>query len=600
MDLTELTNKDAPKVEMPGFFVDGTLDVALDPTFLDTFIGAWNRAGLETKISRRSVAEIDELGPTYFAHLKRAEVFLQRGETDQPGINAILAPFDSLVAFIVDDNLNILALNEATRDWFKTWSDSSRTTAEVPPDIAKPLRQALRTSAVSNDTRTSVVKLETEDRPDTSLLQIRPLGVMPGRGGSGFLVVSSQRYWRAGQDTALKDTFGLSAAECEIVRHLVQGKSIKQIAESRGTSQGTVREQVKTIFSKMQVNSQAEVIRTVLPMTDLPLASAYRDASGLPTAPVTGNWLDAEVWQPFRTLMTPDRRKLDYHIMGPVDGAPVLYSHMGYCQARWSRSMIRLAYEHGLRVICPIRAGFGYSDNLPLKADVLAATRSDTMVILEHLGISKLPYVAHGNDLVFAVDLIAAHPNVIPELIGICARPCLPGDVQLLGTGAWQRFFMSTAKFAPQLVHFGSKAAVAMGKRMGMEAMHRKLCKDSPADLALLEDDEIRPVVLNNSSMVASRDTNAAQAFAMEYIAIEQDWSDKMVAICDTPMQILLAEQDPTIDLSYIEQIREAYPWITLEVIDGTGQFLIFQRYADLIPQIAEAAWRCAGPTTPA
>lgn len=592
-----MTIKDPSNDKMPSFFVDSALDVAIDPTFLDNFIAAWNQAGLETKISIQSVDDIDELGPSYFRHLQRAELFLQRSTAETPSIEAVLCPFDSLVAFIIDGSLNLLARNEAAQDWFETLSGGPCAEDTLPTDLVAPMRKELLDSPKSADAR-KIVRFEAEGQTGALLLQIKPLGDLDDRGGLKYLVVCTQRYWRRGQDDALKQTFGLTSTECEIVRYLVQGDLIKKIAEKRGTSEGTARGQVKTIFSKLNVTSQAEVIRVVLPLTDLPLLPSDQASPAPQATSLSANWLEEEVWRPFQSLMTPDGRKLDYHVMGPADGAPVLYSHMGYCQARWSRSMIKLCHKHGLRVICPIRAGFGHSDNLHPKADVIAATRYDTVQILDRLGISKLPYIAHGNDLVFAVDLIAERPDLIPELIGICGRPCLPEGIQLLGTGAWQRFFMSTAKFAPQLVHFGSKAAVAMGKRMGMEAMHRNLCKDSPADLALLEDEEIRPVILNNSSMVASPDTNAAQAFAMEYIAIEQDWSARMYAIRDTPTQILFGEQDPTIDLSFIEQIHTAYPWIDLQVIEGTGQFLIFQRYEDLIPLIAQAAWRSAGQMT--
>ena len=594
LDVAQLTIEYPPGIKKPGFFVDSALDVAIDPTFLDTFISAWNQAELETKISSNSVEDIDELGPSYFRHLQRAEIFLQRGEAEKPSIETVLAPFDSLVAFIMDGALKVLTLNEAAQDWFETLSGGPCPEDRLPPDLEAPLWEELGDIAKLAVAENRVVKFEVEGHTGALLLQVRPLGELDdGSSGPKYLVVCTQRYWRNGQDEALKETFNLTSTECEILRYLVQGDLIKKIAEKRGTSEGTARVQVKTIFSKLNVTSQAEVIRVVLPITDLPLMLSDLDSPVPQPASLSASWLEEEVWRPFQSLTTPDGRKLDYHLMGPADGAPVLYSHMGYCQARWSRSMIKLAHKHRLRVICPIRAGFGYSDNLHPKADVMAATRNDTVHILDHLGISKLPYIAHGNDLVFAVDLIAQRPDLIPELIGICGRPCLPEGVHLLGTGAWQRFFMSTAKFAPQLVHFGSKAAVAMGKRMGMEAMHRKLCKDSPADLALLDDEEIRPVVLNNSSMVASPDTNAAQAFAMEYIAIEQDWSEKMLAIRDTPTRILFAEQDPTVDLQFTEQIRAAYPWIDLQVIEGTGQFLIFQKYQDLIPLMAQAAWNC-------
>ncbi|MCR9139793.1 MAG: LuxR C-terminal-related transcriptional regulator [Alphaproteobacteria bacterium] len=576
----------------PGFFVDSTLDVALDPTSLDAFIDAWNAAGLERGLALRSVEDIEELGPDYYDNLKRADLFLQRGETPQPELQSFLKYFDSLAAFVVDAARKIVEANTAAQEWLGPQAVNSVVEIGHSAEERDAFRRTLVEAIAADGNFKRVLKVHEQTQQSPILLQIRRLSEMENGDGAKVLVVSSQRYWRTGQDDALKATFGLTSAECEIVHALVQGKTIKGIAKTRGTSEGTVRDQVKTVFSKMDVKSQSEIIRLVLPMTDLPLLADETTGAAPAVRSVSTNWLEEEVWRPFRSLYTPDGRKLDYHEMGPADGAPILYSHMGYCQARWSRSMIELAYQHKLRVICPIRAGFGHSENLHPNADVMVSTRNDTLRILDSLGISKLPYIAHGNDLVFAVDLIVERPEVIPELIGICARPCLPGNVQLLGTGAWQRFFMSTAKYAPQIVHFGSKAAVAMGKRMGMKTMHQKLCKDSPADLALLDSDEMRPVVLNNSSMLASSTTNAAQAFAMEYIAIEQDWSALMLQTRDIPMQILFGEQDPTIDLASVERIRAAYPWIELKVMEGTGQFLMFQKYQELIPLFAKIAHR--------
>ena len=69
-----------------------------------------------------------------------------------------------------------------------------------------------------------------------------------------------------------------------------------------------------------------------------------------------------------------------------------------------------------------------------------------------------------------------------------------------------------------------------MSRRIGPEAMLRQLCKDSPADLAIVESEEIRPVLVANISLMASNSTNAAGAFAMEYIAFQKDWSPLMMA----------------------------------------------------------------------
>ena len=245
-------------------------------------------------------------------------------------------------------------------------------------------------------------------------------------------------------------------------------------------------------------------------------------------------------------------------------------------------------------MICPIRAGYGHSDTIEMTADPLDTASTDTAVLLNTLGIQRVPYVAQGTDFPFAVDLIAKHPNLVSEVLGFGARPCLPGGLQVNGAGRWQRFFVTTARNSPHLAQFASHAVMAMCKRIGPDAMLRQLCKDSPADLALLENDEIRRVLVANLSLMAGKSTNAARAFAMEYIAFQADWSDLVMATRPIPVQLFLAQEDPTIDLNALPKFQQAYPWIAFEVVQNAGLALTFQHPEKLIPLMAKAASRAA------
>jgi DNA-binding CsgD family transcriptional regulator len=237
------------------------------------------------------------------------------------------------------------------------------------------------------------------------MCQIRKLTDLAHPDVRHALVVSTQYHWQAALGQTLEEVFQLTTAEQGIVRSLVEGLDSKTIAADRGTSEGTVRSQIKSILSKMNARSQSEVIRLVLSLRDVSQpVSATPLSLPSPQVSFTAGWLESEVWKPFKTIILPDGRRMDYHDMGPAQGAPVLFSHMGYALVRWHKPMLKLAVQHGLRVIVPIRAGYGQSDNLSLKADVLQATRDDTRFLLNHLGISRLPYVTQGNDLIFAAD----------------------------------------------------------------------------------------------------------------------------------------------------------------------------------------------------
>lgn len=58
--------------------------------------------------------------------------------------------------------------------------------------------------------------------------------------------------------------FGLTSAEWRVARWIAEGLSVKEIAERAGTSAATVRNQLKTVFGKLGVHRQAELVRLLL------------------------------------------------------------------------------------------------------------------------------------------------------------------------------------------------------------------------------------------------------------------------------------------------------------------------------------------------
>lgn len=579
----------------PDGIVDQLYDIALEPEALAAFIDAWNDAGLDASAARQAIKSIDKFDQAFQAHLSRADTFLARhrdGDT-QPDLGATLAPFDSLAAFIISKDLNVVACNDGAKLAYSAEIGAPLEALKLPQNAKELLADGLKSIFGNAGGTLRLLNLDSPTKTGPALFQIRKVpGANKAETGVA-LVITTQYHWQDVIGKILEEIFKLTLAEQGVVRGLVEGMDAKTIASERGTSEGTVRGQIKSLLSKMNARTQSEVIRLVLSLRDISEGSHVSPA--MPnTAPlrVTDEWLQSEVWKPFKTLILPDGRKMDYHEMGPVTGRPVLYSHMGYAMVRWHAPMIKLAYRHSLRFICPIRAGYGQSDNLGPKADVLDAARNDTLFLLAHLGIKRLPYLTQGNDLIFAADLAAKNAQVVSEIIGLVARPCLPGDLHYSGMGKWHRFFLSTAKHAPHLLKFTTKAAVSMAKRIGLKEMFRQMNKESAADIALLGDAEVAAIVIANGELIAGKTTDVSQAFAMELMATEADWSDLLIDAKATKIWFVNGVQDPSTDIATISEYRETYPWIDIEVLPNAGQLLLYQHYETLIPRIAEAASR--------
>ncbi|MBT0963865.1 helix-turn-helix transcriptional regulator [Denitromonas iodatirespirans] len=85
-----------------------------------------------------------------------------------------------------------------------------------------------------------------------------------GYAGSVLVAVSRTCAGASVAPAAVADLLGLTPAEGQLVSALVEGKTLEESARLRGVSIGTVRGQLKQVFSKTGVSRQAELVRVVL------------------------------------------------------------------------------------------------------------------------------------------------------------------------------------------------------------------------------------------------------------------------------------------------------------------------------------------------
>ena len=568
--------------------VDRIYEIALEPSSLEDFIDFWH--------DRKTETEFAEFNTVYKSHLDRAQSFLQWGEAARPDLSAYLRPYDNLAGFVVTGALGVEASNSGAQAAFGIRPGDSLDQVTLPEDMRDALIDAVQDAINKPSHSERILRTDMASKGGAMLFRVLRITEMMDD-SPAVLIVSTHFHWRDQIGTLLGDLFQLTEAEQNVVRLLIEGLETNTIAESRKTSEGTVRGQIKSIISKMNLRSQKDVIRLVMTLGDFPKNASAGAIEALTAPAMSRNWLESEVWKPFRTIILPDGRNLQYHDMGPATGDPILLSHMGSCMVRWPRAMVRMAFDHKLRVICPIRAGYGQSDNAAPALDAFDSIRDDILFLLGCLKIPHLPYAVQGSDFPLAADMIAKEPGLITELIGIGARPCLPGGQNIDGMGRWQSFFVSAARHSPLMVDFASKAVMAMCKRIGPKAMLRQLCKDSLADVALLENSDAKQILVANIDLMAGKSSNAARAFAREYTSFQTDWSDRVPATMDIPVKIYLAEEDPTVDLTAVPKLQAAYPWMKFEILKNAGLALMYQHPNTFIPVMADAAKRAAlGP----
>ncbi|MHA6325827.1 bifunctional helix-turn-helix transcriptional regulator/alpha/beta hydrolase [Roseivivax sp. CAU 1753] len=385
--------------------IDRIYDVALEPALLDDFIELWHDTDLSAHFAEGGAETPDGEGDAYRSHLERAQGIMQLGESARIDLAEYLRPYNNLAAFVVDRSLWVKATNPGAQQAFGATTGTSLHQLTLPPELRAALIGTIQEMMQIQDGTEKILKTDTATKGSAILFRVIPLADR-AEDGPLALVVSTHFHWRKAIGALLGGVFQLTEAEQDIVRMLVAGQDTKSVATDRATSEGTVRAQIKSITSKMNLRSQTDIVRFTMALGEFPKgAEGEKENVILATPTVSGNWLEAEVWKPFQSLALPDGRRMTYHDMGPPNGNPAVFSHMGSCMVRWPRSMLRLAFELDLRVICPVRAGYGHSDGLIATANPIKTASEDTAFLLDSLEIQRLPYVAQGSDFPFAVDL---------------------------------------------------------------------------------------------------------------------------------------------------------------------------------------------------
>ncbi|MDH2325406.1 helix-turn-helix transcriptional regulator [Cereibacter sp. SYSU M97828] len=544
--------------ELRAEIVDRLYDVALDPMRFEDLIDAWEGRG----------GAADD--PAIDAHMSRARVFLDRYDASREGggARAVLDAVHRSAAFLSDGVSGIVACNRAMELAFGIREGAPLSALPFDQDEVASLSGAILRVAGGKAEKVATLRLRSSQTGSPVIVRIAPVVADGPRPLA--LVQSTELVWPDGFEAAVQEAFGLTLAEVEIVRGISMGQPVRDIAGARGRSVDTVRTQLRSILAKTETHSQSELVRVVLGLMDL--SHPPREGAEL-------------VGLPFRTLRLRDGRRLDWIEFGDPNGAPLLFMHLDYGLIRWPAPAERRAAQRGIRVIVPVRAGYGASDLHPRGTDHLTGVTLDYAAVLDHLNIRRVAVIALGADLRFAMNLSILRPGLVTGILGCAAQLPLRSRAQYERMDKWQRFILRNARYAPRILPFMVQAAFAVARKMGKDAFFRHVNGGSPADVALMDRPEVRDALLLGSEVCLSRGRSAHEAFTRECIGSEKDWS-AVVRACRVPTVLLQADRDPQTPVVTVQELIEDFPNLSAEFLPGTGQLLFFQEWETALRRI--------------
>ena len=373
-------------------------------------------------------------------------------------------------------------------------------------------------------------------------------------------LMTTEVAWPPAAARLLRDGFDLTSSETEVLKELTLGQSVKDIAAASGRSEPTIRTHIRSIFLKTKTSSLMELIRMTLGV--LQIAAPHQAA---PVANRTG---------PFETLLLKDRRRLDYLVIGAANGAPFLLLPGGVGTTPFPPRLEQELYARHLKMIVPIRAGFGRSSPLPHGRHVHEVTASDTFELMDRLGIAKAPFVTICDDFRLAVALALAKPQRMTAILA-CGAPMPAATAEHFARMAkWRRFVSANARYAPGALPYLALTYFSLVRRLGPKRFMQTVMADSPADLRAIDDGEVMATIARGSEIAISPGVSAHSAWAAEVAAHwSVDWSEDL-RNCQVPITLFAGHQDPFSPIETVKEFAAEIPNIRLFDFPDCGQLL--------------------------
>ena len=554
--------------------VDRLYEVALDPIRLEDLLVVW-----EERVSQLRLGPVDQAieldDPEIDAHVSRARVFLDRYEATRSagGLRDLLDDIPRAAAFVSDGGPRITACNRPAARAFGLQEGGPVTALPFDAEDIGTLQAAIRKVASGRAEQSLTLRIRSSVTGSPVILRIARL---EEKGLA--LVLSTELFWPDDFGQTVQKAFGLTAAEVDIVRGITLGLPLKDIAEQRGRSIETVRTQLRSILAKTETHGQSELVRVVLGLmevTQIPIGAAPPGVTGA-LRPIS-----------FQQVKGPAGRRLEYIEFGDPKGAPVLYMHLDYGLIRWPAEAERQAALRGLRIVVPVRAGYGRSELHGRGTDHIQGVVEDYAAVLDHLGIEAAAVISLGADLRFALALANQRPGLVTGILGCAAQLPLRSAAQYDRMDKWQRFILANARYAPKVLPFLVQAGFSLARRLGKDKFFMQVNGGSAADMETFADPQVREAILLGSDVCLADRKSAHEAFTRECISSERDWSDLIHAV-RVPVHLLQGDQDPQTPVQTIHELMGDYPALKVEFLPQTGQLLFFKEWRYVLDRIAQ------------
>ncbi|MEH6909699.1 MAG: alpha/beta fold hydrolase [Oceanicoccus sp.] len=370
--------------------------------------------------------------------------------------------------------------------------------------------------------------------------------------------------WQPEMARQFQEGFNLTAVDLAITEAIVTGRGLRALAEDRNRSIGTVRNQLKTLLAKLELNSQSELICFL---------SGFMNIKRKEKANIIKPGLPVEPWRDVAILDLPDSRKMQYELAGPVNGRPVLYFHALIGGTVLTPSMRAELDARRIRLIMVWRPNFAGTSSESKWKGAAQRFAADVLCLLEYLKIEKCQILANITGSIYAYACAQKLPNRISGIIN-CGS-CIPivSHEQYKAMMPAFRVSVYMARYAPKLLPMFVKGALAKIDAGFDEEVILDQFEHSPHDMDMLLRTELKELIRASYA----RYTSAGYLmYSIDLPLVASKWGGLLEGV-HCPVTLMHGSEDPAFGATTLRDFCQDRDNFTFEVFDRTGQLVFFQ-----------------------